>query len=496
MEPNASAPDGGWGWMVVIGAAMINMVNQAMFANFGLIYGETLKAMANGHATGITLVMAMSVVVTNTAGLVVGPLLKKISLRTLTFVAIACVGSGLIITSFATEIWHIVIGYSIFTGMGLGLLASGTFLIVNDYFTTKKSTAVGISMGGTAIGQMIMPTFIGMLLKKYGFSGTTFVLGFVSYSGIIGAIFFKPMFCCKKCAGTSPASENGNGMDNSWDSNEKPKNLQVQEEEVNLLKQKEEPQESTQGILKDEIENHYKQIAVEVSNSQLELNKGEEESLLKKIVKSLGLELLQDGYFVFILIGLGLIYVSTIAYNAFAPMFLQEEAKLSLMRTTSCMTAFSAADVLGRFTLPEISRRLHLTNKSTLILGCIFLSITRSSLVELEQFEYLCAVSFIVGYFRAIAVVNQNLVISEYISKDKLPSAVGLNMVMKALLTGTFGQSLGYLKDQFSYKFSIHVLDITVATVTVMWLMEAFIRRMRTSKKQDMPTNEIEKEII
>lgn len=33
--------------------------------------------------------------------------------------------------------------------------------------------------------------------------------------------------------------------------------------------------------------------------------------------------------------------------------------------------------------------------------------------------------------------------ISEYIEKDKLPQAVGLNMVAKALVTMTIGQSLG-----------------------------------------------------
>lgn len=78
-----------------------------------------------------------------------------------------------------------------FLGLGLGMIASGTFLAINDYFTTKKSTAVGISMAGTAIGQMVMPTFIGMLLSKYDFSGTTLILGFMSYSGFIGALFFR-----------------------------------------------------------------------------------------------------------------------------------------------------------------------------------------------------------------------------------------------------------------------------------------------------------------
>lgn len=93
------------------------MVNQALFSVFGLIFGETLKDMAGGHATGITLVMAVSVCVTNFSGLLVGPMMKRgISVRTITAFGVLCVGSGMIMSSFATAIWHIVITYGFFTG--------------------------------------------------------------------------------------------------------------------------------------------------------------------------------------------------------------------------------------------------------------------------------------------------------------------------------------------------------------------------------------------
>lgn len=66
-----------------------------------------------------------------------------------------------------------------------------------------------------------------------------------------------------------------------------------------------------------------------------------------------------------------------------------------------------------------------------------------TGLVELSQFYYIVVIGFVTGYFRAITVINQNLVISEYIEKDKLPQAVGLNMVAKALVTMSVGHSLG-----------------------------------------------------
>lgn len=77
------------------------------------------------------------------------------------------------------------------SGIGLGLIASGTFLAINDWFTTKKSTAVGISMAGTSLGQMLMPIFLGKLLEKYGFHGTALTVGILCYSGFLGALLFK-----------------------------------------------------------------------------------------------------------------------------------------------------------------------------------------------------------------------------------------------------------------------------------------------------------------
>lgn len=61
----------------------------------------------------------------------------------------------------------------------------------------------------------------------------------------------------------------------------------------------------------------------------------------------------------------------------------------------------------------------------------------------MSTFKYLLVGSFVSGYFRAPAVIFQNLVISEYIKDERLPSAVGLNMVMKGITVMICGQLLG-----------------------------------------------------
>nr|CAI5825602.1 unnamed protein product [Callosobruchus analis] len=367
-------------------------------------------------------------------------------------------------------------------GLGLGILASGTFLAINDYFTTKKSTAVGIAMAGTGVGQMVMPTFIGMLLRKYDFSGTTFILGLLSYTGVIGAMFFKPIFCCRHYSETkSPDVESmGTKKDENYNVGKTDKPLEKKlEEEETLLKSKKANQGGG-GMIRNATESNFQESLVETANSQaLSTDESPNQGCLHKVARSIGLPLLRDLTYVHILSGLGLGYVSTVTFSAFFPMFLQDEEEYSVMETTYCMTALSFADVVGRVTVSEICRRLGLGNRDSFMIGCILLAAARSILVELLDFKTIIVVSFIVGYFRSITVVNQNLVISEYIEKDKLPSAVGLNMVCRALFTMTFGQALGLLKDQISYGMCIHILDAVLLIVVVSWTLEKMVKRLR-----------------
>jgi MCP family monocarboxylic acid transporter-like MFS transporter 14 len=77
-----------------------------------------------------------------------------------------------------------------FAGLGLGLIASSTFLIINSYFDKNKSQAVGLSMAGTSVGQMGMPLIVALLIEYYSYDGTIFILGGLSLHGLIGSMFF------------------------------------------------------------------------------------------------------------------------------------------------------------------------------------------------------------------------------------------------------------------------------------------------------------------
>lgn len=92
------------------------MVNQSLLSLFGLVFGEELEEMGHG-TTGVAFVMNINSMVTNFSGLFTGYVLKKYSFRRVTAFGVILTAVGMILCSVATNIWHILISYSLFCGI-------------------------------------------------------------------------------------------------------------------------------------------------------------------------------------------------------------------------------------------------------------------------------------------------------------------------------------------------------------------------------------------
>uniref|UniRef100_A0A1Y1MIE1 Major facilitator superfamily (MFS) profile domain-containing protein n=1 Tax=Photinus pyralis TaxID=7054 RepID=A0A1Y1MIE1_PHOPY len=414
-------PNGGWGWMVVLGAAITNMTNQSIFSQFGLIFGEKLTEMGCGTG-GAALVININSMITNFSGLVTGPILKHYSARKVTLLGIFLTASGMVLSSVATNLIELIISYSVFTGLGLGLIMPATFVAVNEYFTSRKSQAVGLSMAGTGVGQMIMPQVVRFLLDEYGYRGTTLILGALCLNGLPGALLFHVRSLRIRHKLKAPFQPV------KWHMIET--NTIDEEKQPLLVKHIQIPQTTTRyGV-------------VEEPGTSSNEDKGK--TLLRKVIEFFNFELLKDWVFLHLINGLALVYTCTVAFNMIYPFFLQNSVGLSRGDTALCMSLLSGADIVARVTIPMITKHFRISNRMTFLLGTVCWAVCRSVLAEQHRFSIIILLSLLCGYIRAAAVVNQNLAITEYCKDEsKIPSAIGLNMVAKGLLVLGVGQFFG-----------------------------------------------------
>lgn len=186
------APDGGWGWMATFGVSMVNLATRSIEPSFGLLFGDLLTDLQVG-TTGAAIIISALDVMMNLSGLFVGPLLKEFSYRKVAIAGSLLCGLGLALTSPATSMPHILATYSVINGIGVGLATSAAFVALNHYFAKKRGQAVGLSMAGTALGMLIMPQLVRILLELYGFRGAVLVLSGIALHATVGAMLLQPI---------------------------------------------------------------------------------------------------------------------------------------------------------------------------------------------------------------------------------------------------------------------------------------------------------------
>ncbi|CAH1399987.1 unnamed protein product [Nezara viridula] len=190
-------PDGGWGWLVVLGSSIMNVSTISIGPSFGLLFGDLLKQLGV-ETTGASLVVSTMDGITNFSGLIVGPLAKKYSYRKVAILGAALCTTAFLSTAPANSMLHIMITYALIGGIGFGLANSSTMIVMNEYFTKKKGQAIALSMTGTVVGYMLMPQIVRFLLDEYDFRSALLIIGALSLHAVVGACLFQPVSWHKK----------------------------------------------------------------------------------------------------------------------------------------------------------------------------------------------------------------------------------------------------------------------------------------------------------
>ncbi|CAH0766859.1 unnamed protein product [Diatraea saccharalis] len=487
-------PDGGWGWMVLIGTALSNIVNQSLLSLFSLLYGGALEAM--GHKTkGAAVVLSTMLFVANFGGPIAGVLVKLSSARMVAVAGACSCTLGIFFSGFSTSLWHLTVTYGVLLGLGLGFIQNSSFVAINSYFKLRKSRAVGLANVGTGVGQTLMPHLVRYLLETYGFTGACLILSSLSLHGIAGTLLIQPVeWHMKKVEEEIEVDETAQLLEDKHKDIVIRKNSNTRNEVTNVLgRRATEPNIKQQNGSQNVVYDKKSETTLILFSFVFSLENvavptpAEKKSLLRKMYDLFDISLLSSPRFLNIIIGTALSVTSIQNFSMLYPFFLQKVAHLDMNQTAICMSAVAGADIAGRLILPIFQDKYKIKARWMLIMTSVWLIVIRQILAYQTDFVFLIAMSCLYGFGRSMIIVARNIAISEHCRQEQVPAAVGLGMLTMGIIVPPAGYFLGWIRDYTeSYIICITAQNILLVILLVTWLPDMlllWIQEKRENKK-------------
>jgi OFA family oxalate/formate antiporter-like MFS transporter len=118
---------------------------------------------------------------------IAGFYIPRIGTRIITAVGGIIVGSGYILSSFATHVGMLVFTYGVIAGTGVGITYGVPMVVVSRWFPDKKGLAVGLTIIGFGLSPLITAPLANHLISVYTVRPTLRILG-IAFTAIILAI--------------------------------------------------------------------------------------------------------------------------------------------------------------------------------------------------------------------------------------------------------------------------------------------------------------------
>ncbi|KOC69188.1 Monocarboxylate transporter 5 [Habropoda laboriosa] len=185
-------PDGGWGWVVLSSALVVNFLIPGTVKSFGVLFVEFLHVF-KASSTAASWMPALCYFLYNSLGPLSSILSTKYSYKTVTIIGGAFAACGMMSSYFANSVSYLYISYGLMVGIGAGLTFPPTVYIVTAYFERLRGFANGLCISGSAIGTIVLPPFLQYLLDCFGYRGAVLIMGAITLNTLVCGLLYHPV---------------------------------------------------------------------------------------------------------------------------------------------------------------------------------------------------------------------------------------------------------------------------------------------------------------
>ena len=192
IEVNAKVPDGGWGWVVCIACLFGNFTTGGICLSFGIIL-PSLKEYFSESTAVISLVGSLLVGLVLASSPIAAILTNRFGLRPVYMIGSLVTGVSLLASTFAPNVYILLLTYGIFSGIGLGLIILPVSIACNYYFEKRRALATGIAKTGFSLGGFLYPPMTEYLLEIFQWKAVIYMYAGVAFISCFFGALIRPL---------------------------------------------------------------------------------------------------------------------------------------------------------------------------------------------------------------------------------------------------------------------------------------------------------------
>ncbi|XP_055971624.1 monocarboxylate transporter 4 [Sorex fumeus] len=190
--PGVPAPDGGWGWAVLLGCFVItgfsyafpkavSVFFKALMQEFGIGYSDT------AWISSILLAMLYG------AGPLCSVCVNHFGCRPVMLLGGLMASLGMVSASFCQSALQLYLTTGVLTGLGLALTFQPSLIMLNRYFSKRRPLANGLAAAGSPVFLCALSPLGQLLQDHYGWRGGFLILGGLLLNCCVCAALMRPL---------------------------------------------------------------------------------------------------------------------------------------------------------------------------------------------------------------------------------------------------------------------------------------------------------------
>ncbi|XP_034021903.1 monocarboxylate transporter 1a [Thalassophryne amazonica] len=185
-------PEGGWGWMVVIGA-IISIGFSYAFPKSITVFFKEIEVIFDVTSSQVSWISSIMLAVMYGGGPISSILVNKYGSRPVMMLGGCLAGVGLVSASFCNSVEALYFCIGVVGGLGLSFNLNPALTMIGKYFYKRRPIANGIAMAGSPIVLSTMAPINTWFFDKFGWRGSFLILGGVLLNCCVAGSLMRPI---------------------------------------------------------------------------------------------------------------------------------------------------------------------------------------------------------------------------------------------------------------------------------------------------------------